>query len=194
MSAPAEGGKAPSVSPNLAADRLAKSEIGGVPARSSPPGPAPSPGAILVHPVALLALGVLLLNDWILKPSASFRGIGGGSWLTGKLSDAAGLVVGPLVVAAVLGWVVVRWAPHWYIKRRSTDSIAAIAISAVIVPFIACKLSPAAATLCADALSLFGHAAHIVPDPTDLAMLPFVYLAWWVMYRPAPVLLPAKLV
>lgn len=139
---------------------------------------------MLVHPVALLALGVLLLNDWVLKPSAGFRGIGAGAgaWLTGKLSDAAGLVVGPLVVAAALG-TVVAWRSGTGSKRRSF-TIAALAIAVIVVPFVACKLSPDAAVFCARALSLFARPAHVVPDSSDLLMLPFAAVAWWVMHRP----------
>ena len=180
MSAPAEGVKAPSVSPNLAADRLAKSQIGGAPGLS----PLPSPGAVLVHPVALLALGALLLNDWVLKPSAGFRdlGAGAGGCLTGKLSDAAGLVVGPLVVAAILG-TAMTWLSGAAASKRRCYTIAALAIVVIVVPFVACKLSPAAAALCARALSLFGRPAHVVPDPSDLLMLPFAAVTWWVMSR-----------
>ncbi len=188
MSAPAEGVKAPSVSPNLAADRLAKSQIGGAPGLSPLPSPSPSPGAMLVHPVALLALGLLLLNDWVLKPSVSFRGLGAGAggWVTGKLSDAAGLVVGPLVVAAILG-TVVAWLSATPASKRRCYTIAALAIVVIVVPFVACKLSPAAAALCARALSLFGRPAHVVPDPSDLLMLPFAAVAWWVMQQPPPI-------
>ncbi len=182
MSAPAEGVKAPSVSPNLAADRLAKSQIGGLPGPSPMPSPSPSPGAMLVHPVALLALGLLLLNDWVLKPSAGFRGLGAGAggWLTGKLSDAAGLVVGPLVVAAILG-TLANWFSGTPTTKRRTVTLATFAITVIVVPFVACKLSPAAAAFCARALSLFGRPAHVVPDPSDLFMLPFAAVAWWVM-------------
>ena len=181
MSAPAEGVKPSSMSQNLAADRLATSQIGD----ASPKWP--SPGALLVHPVALVALSVLLLNDWVLKPSAFFRalGAGAGGWLTGKLSDAAGLVVGPLVVAAILG-TLGGWLRRSQPTQRRAFGQAVFAIALIVVPFVACKLSPAAAGWFAHALSFFGRPAHVVPDPTDLAMLPFTYLAWWVMRPLAP--------
>jgi hypothetical protein len=62
----------------------------------------------LLHPAAIGALGLLVLNDHVLK--AAWPGI-----VTGKLSDAAGLVLLPLVVQA--GWELARsvigrdWGP-----------------------------------------------------------------------------------
>src|SRR5690349_13071723 len=48
--------------------------------------------AWLGHPGTLLALALLLLNDHVLK--AAYPG-----WWTGKLSDAAGLVLAPPLLA-----------------------------------------------------------------------------------------------
>lgn len=56
------------------------------------PRSAPSLDA-LVHPVPLAALALLLVNDHVLK--ASHPG-----WLSGKLSDVAGLVLLPFVLLA----------------------------------------------------------------------------------------------
>lgn len=59
--------------------------------------PAPCGGARidgLVHPVPLAALGLLLLNDHVLK--ATHPG-----WLSGKLSDVAVLVLLPFVALAL---------------------------------------------------------------------------------------------
>jgi hypothetical protein len=50
---------------------------------------APRAQAILTSPGFLLASGLLLLNDWVLKPAV-------GGWWTGKLSDFAGLYAFPL--------------------------------------------------------------------------------------------------
>lgn len=48
----------------------------------------------LAHPLSLLAVGLLLLNDHLLKHIAP-------SVLTGKLSDFAGLFFFPFLAAAV---------------------------------------------------------------------------------------------
>jgi len=55
----------------------------------------PAPGGALLHPVALCALLTLALNDQILK--ARYPG-----WLTGKLSDFAGVVLLPIFVHALI--------------------------------------------------------------------------------------------
>src|SRR5690606_8076044 len=51
--------------------------------------------AWLSHPVTVLALAVLLVNDHVLKQAY-------GSWWTGKLSDVAGLVLAPALVAVAV--------------------------------------------------------------------------------------------
>ena len=47
-----------------------------------------------MDPVVLVALGVLLLNDHMLKEQH-------GNWWTGKLSDVAGMVLFPVLLVAV---------------------------------------------------------------------------------------------
>jgi hypothetical protein len=125
----------------------------------------------LTHPAALGALGLLLLNDWVLKPSAVVRSWGGGAGavLTGKLSDAAGLLLAPLVLLTVAQLVTKRSARRWVW----------LAITAVAIPFVACKLSVSVARFAAE-LHL-GRSAFIVADPTDLLMLPATLLVWSVM-------------
>lgn len=60
--------------------------------------------AWLVHPVTVFATALLIVNDHLLK--AAYPG-----WVTGKLSDVAGLVMAPPVVAVALAWVWPRWRP-----------------------------------------------------------------------------------
>ncbi len=55
----------------------------------------------LAHPLAVGSLVLLALNDHVLKQAWP-------GWVTGKLSDVAGLVVAPLVLALPLGWLRVR--------------------------------------------------------------------------------------
>lgn len=124
--------------------------------------------------MALAALLVLLANDWWGKAAA-------GGWLTGKLSDAAGLVVAPLALSAALGCALHALAALGApvapaLGRRRLGA----ALALVALGFAACKLSPAVASGTAAALSHFGGAPRIVADPTDLLMLPWVGLAWWV--------------
>ena len=49
----------------------------------------------LTSPAFVVAISLLLLNDWLLKPMF-------GGWLTGKLSDVAGLFAFPLFFTALL--------------------------------------------------------------------------------------------
>lgn len=52
------------------------------------------PGALLLHPVVLAGIACFVVNDHVLKPAHP-------GWLTGKLSDIAGLIFFPVLIAAV---------------------------------------------------------------------------------------------
>jgi hypothetical protein len=118
-----------------------------------------------MHPVAIAAVIVLVVNDWLLKPSAA------PAWLTGKLSDVAGLVFAPLVLSALIG-LVVR-APIT-IRRLWGVLLATGTVFTVV------KLSPDAAHALARAWP--GAHASITADPTDLLCLPALAIAAWVGY------------
>jgi hypothetical protein len=121
-----------------------------------------------MHPVTLLAVVVLVVNDWVLKPRLH-------NALTGKLSDVAGLLFAPVVLSSVIGLVLhaaarlgVRVDPSltW---RRLVSCCAATAAG-----FAAVKLVPPAG----DALArLIGHHAEFYPDWTDVLCLPAVLIA-----------------
>lgn len=120
----------------------------------------------LATPLPLAAVGLLALNDHVLK--ARFPGL-----LTGKLSDVAGCFVMPLFVSAALA-LATRWRPR---ARLAVGAVATVAL------FGAVKLSPGAATLVAGALDavwapLGASPGRIVADPTDLVALPLVALAF----------------
>src|SRR5690349_14518972 len=70
----------------------------------------------LLAPLPLVALALLGINDWVLKPSSAPE------WLTGKLSDFAGLFVFPLVATAAFDLVLLvlfrLGAPVDYTLRR----------------------------------------------------------------------------
>lgn len=126
----------------------------------------------LLHPVALLALAVLVVNDHVLKAAAP-------GWVTGKLSDLAGLVVFPLVAAAL----VARCVPASW-QARVVDACAV----ATALGFAAAKLWAPATHACEWMLGALqwplAHTGPIVPawmvrDPTDLVALPMVALARW---------------
>jgi hypothetical protein len=132
------------------------------------------PVSELLAPVPLAAALVLAGNDWLLKPSAA------PGWLTGKLSDVAGLAVAPLIATAVLDLVLYaafRLGARVDFTLRAWKLAAAIAV--VGAGFAATKLSPAAAAAVAAALAAVTGRAAIVADPTDLFALPALAVAAW---------------
>jgi hypothetical protein len=113
----------------------------------------------LAHPAFVLALALLLANDLVLK--AAFPG-----WVTGKLSDVAGLFVLPYFLA----WL-------WPARRRGWHIAVALA-------FVAWKL-PVSRPFVAmwNAAPWFDIAR--VEDLTDLLALPMVALSWRATARAA---------
>jgi hypothetical protein len=103
---------------------------------ATPPAWTTRPGELLLHPVALTALGVLLVNDHLLK--AQWPGL-----VTGKLSDVAGLVLLPLFVHAV-----------WIGAVRATGRVPS-EYAARLALFAACLLT--ALAFAAIKLTTLGH-------------------------------------
>jgi hypothetical protein len=114
-----------------------------------------------LHPVALAAVLVLVVNDWVLKPWI------GPSAVTGKLSDVAGLAFAPVVLGA-------RLDPSLSRRRLLACTLATGAV------FAAVKLDAAAAGLLAELLSWLGRPATIYLDRTDLLCLPALAIAVWI--------------
>ncbi|MGE5186811.1 MAG: hypothetical protein ACM31C_32380 [Acidobacteriota bacterium] len=114
-----------------------------------------------MHPVALVAVIVLVVNDWVLKPRFH-------DWLTGKLSDVAGLVFAPVVLSALIGLVTRRHLTH----RRLVACCLATALGFTLVKLVAPVRELAARAL--------GHGAEFYPDWTDLLCLPAVLVAYWI--------------
>lgn len=127
-----------------------------------------------LHPVALAALALLVVNDWVLKPRW------GPNLLTGKLSDVAGLAAAPVVLTALVGLVLrapralgARVDP--FLTRRRL----ALAVAATGAGFAAIKLSPTAAGWFTAAIGLV-RPASVALDRTDLLCLPMLAVAWWI--------------
>lgn len=140
----------------------------------------------LLHPVVLLAIGVLLVNDHVLK--AAWPGV-----VTGKLSDFAGLLFFPLFLQAV-------WEVGAAAVGRGGQPSRTVLVGAIVATgtaFAAIQLVPMATDGYRHGLGLLqwlaglplailtgqpGHGpvpAQLTPDPTDLlalAVLPLVYL------------------
>jgi hypothetical protein len=136
--------------PAAAPDRAAPSPLSLRPARA------------LLHPLWLASLVVLGVNDHLLKGSGLLPG-----WLTGKLSDIAGLLVAPALFACL-------------VRVRSARGLAA-GHALVGAVFAAIKLSPAALAAWSWAFDRLGVGWQGVCDPTDLvalAVLPLGFRAF----------------
>lgn len=141
----------------------------------------------LLHPITLAAIGLLLLNDHVLKSA----------WpgpITGKLSDLAGLAFFPILLLSG-GELVLALGGRW---RGPTVRALAMAVIVSTAGFILIKTVPSAADgfgwMLGQAqwlLSLPIHVlsglpvppvarATVVADLTDLAALPALALAIWV--------------
>lgn len=130
--------------------------------------------ADLVHPAPLAAVGVLALNDHLLKGAGILPGA-----VTGKLSDFAGLFFFPLLLAALLRGLSRAARGRDIDDRRSLAAATSIATAA---GFAAVKLLPAVNALVARTWGV------MVMDPTDLIALPMTGLAaaWMLRRAPAP--------
>lgn len=125
------------------------------------------------HPLTWLCIGLLLLNDHLLKAVAP-------SWMTGKLSDFAGLFFFPLLLAAGLSLLLDR-------LRCPARATGAISFALTGTWFILLKTVPWANALTAQAASwLLGRPAAYALDPTDLLALAALPPAWWLWNRPPP--------
>jgi hypothetical protein len=140
----------------------------------------PAPGEELLHPVMLLAVSTLIVNDHVLKPL--WPGV-----LTGKLSDFAGLVFFPALLQAL--WEIGRvWSGRQCVHSSSVLWRCALLTAAV---FAFTKLSSPGAALYRVGLgairSLPGAALDLVhgeaprwalarftQDPSDAVALPAV--------------------
>ena len=145
------------------------------------PGRPAVPAGELLHPVPLLALALLLGNDWLLKP---------GGWapavVTGKLSDVTGLLVAPLLVTAALDcslWLATRLSPRLLLDFSLGRGRLWAAAAAVAGLFSAVKLSPALARALVAAAGRAGLSWRIATDPTDLLALPALAVAVWLGRR-----------
>ena len=111
----------------------------------------------LAHPLAVGALVLLALNDHVLKQAWP-------GWVTGKLSDLAGLVVAPLVLALPLGWLRVRRP-------------ALLAVLLTGAGFTTVKTTAVGAAVASATWSAVAGPSYLLRDPSDLLALPALLLA-----------------
>ncbi|MGK5672815.1 hypothetical protein ACSNOB_08230 [Micromonospora sp. URMC 106] len=128
---------------------------------------APATLAWLGHPATVVALVLLVVNDHLLK--AAFPGP-----LTGKLSDVAGLVLAPPLVAVLLTLL----AP-----RLPARTAVAVGLGLVAAGFTAVKSSGYAAAGASALWSAVSGPSLVRADRTDLLALPALALAGWTWSR-----------
>lgn len=112
----------------------------------------------LSRPLWWCALLALVANDHLLKGAHLLPNA-----VTGKLSDVAGLIVAPVLAAALL---------RGGTRRR------ALAFALVVVPFAAINVSTDAARGAEALMAALGMHWRIWTDPTDLAALVVLPFAW----------------
>jgi len=130
-----------------------------------------APRRALNHPLWLVSLGLLVVNDHFLKGSGILPAA-----LTGKLSDFAGLIVAPALLAVIL--------------RLSSRQSLVIAHAATGIVFAGIKVFPGFAHAFETIAGLGPFAWHITVDPTDLIALPALFVSYRVfvetMSKPIP--------
>lgn len=145
------------------------------------------PVAELTHPAALAAMALLAVNDHLLKGAGILPG-----WLTGKLSDVAGVVFFPLLLTALLDtalWIANRVAaalgrpPRLDTALTVPKVVAACAVTAFALAAI--QLSDTAVAAYRAFTGAFGFPAHVTQDPTDILALAFLAVPLWIGVRAA---------
>lgn len=136
-----------------------------------------APARALLTPTWVASLALLVANDHWLKGSGLLPGV-----VTGKLSDFVGMIVAPVLLAALLG-----------VRSKRALALCHVAVGLV---FAGIQLSPAFAQLWSSWMGMLGHPWVITCDPTDLIALPFLLLSWHLlvpeMDRSKPALIPIQ--
>lgn len=149
------------------------------------------PGDLLLHPVALVALVLVIFNDRVLKVRYP-------SEVSGKLSDFAGLVYFPLfLVAAIEGARWLRRRTGWELTPRAV----VVAVVVVGAAFVAIKVSHPAGEVYRTVMGVVLYPldllssvvagdgvpplsrVSLVEDKVDLIAVPALLLPVWVAKR-----------
>jgi hypothetical protein len=124
-----------------------------------------------VHPLPLLAVCVLIFNDHYLKRAYP-------SWLTGKLSDFAGLFFFPIFLCALWNLASNLFSNPSRI-RWLTFRQALIAVAVTDLIFVSVKFMPEVTQLYLTAMTSLGYPSAVTVDRTDLIALAVNLLTLW---------------
>jgi hypothetical protein len=124
------------------------------------------------HPATVAATFLLLVNDHLLK--ALWPGP-----VTGKLSDVAGLLVAPPVLALAFlpALALTRAGPFSSVLARLAAPVATVATG---VGFTLVKTTEGGAEFASRVWTLVAGPSRVLADPTDLVALPALGVAWLV--------------
>jgi hypothetical protein len=87
------------------------------------------PGGLLLHPIVLAAIALFVINDHVFKLAHP-------GWLTGKLSDVAGLIFFPVLIAAVADLAIP-------VARRHVGATVLLAVAVTGLTYVAMLAVPA---------------------------------------------------
>jgi hypothetical protein len=157
------------------------------------PADRPSPGELLLHAVPICGIALLLLNDHVLK--GLWRG-----WVTGRLSDVAGLVFFPLFLHAV--WEFGRSAAGRFRGHSRRALVVCIILTAIAFTLVKTWVPAndlyrivwgamqwpfrAAAAVAKGGPAPAVRSVRLVLDPTDLMALPALAVPFFLAIRRIP--------
>ncbi len=149
-----------------------------------------APADFLVHPIAVVSVVALVVNDRFVKQT--WPGL-----VSGKLSDVAGMVFFPLLLVGLVELAAAAARRPWWADRRAFVTVAVIVgaffgATKVLAPIRAfdeaalgwLRWAPGAAARAATGGAAGApEAGHVVADATDLVAVPFVIVAVWIGAR-----------
>jgi hypothetical protein len=151
------------------------------------PCPLSLPVSAYTHPVSIGALTLLALNDHCLKGSGLLP-----PWVTGKLSDGAGMIFFPLLLVGL--WNTGQWLIRRYRRKgHAADGGTAgyclthrqliVAITVTGLLFTGLQLSSSVVNGYCYATSLVGIYSNVTRDITDLFALPALVVPYMIGRR-----------
>jgi len=120
------------------------------------------PERSLLHPAWIASLALLVANDHVFKGSGVLPGL-----ITGKLSDLAGMLVAPALLATIL-------------CARTRRGVFAAHLAVALV-FSLLEISPACARAAEQGMAAIGLSWRLWPDLTDLLALPVLFASWRIL-------------
>jgi hypothetical protein len=125
----------------------------------------------VTNPITVLAAGGLLVNAVVLQQYMP-------NWWTGKLGGAAWMVLLPVLLVSLLYLLMPR-------RYHNHSQIVNATIGFTAILFVLLKTEPGLNKLAHQMFAaLTGLPLKLALDPTDLLVLPFLGLAWWVLHQP----------